>query len=150
MILGMDAWIFWMILTVIFIVIELATINLVTIWFAGGTLAALIASLCGVSPALQTIIAVAVAGVLLVVCIVFKPFDKFKKHQTMPTNSDRVIGQVGVVIEKLDKIRGKGLVKVMGQTWSAVSQTGEDIEEGIDVEVCSISGVRLIVKPIEK
>lgn len=146
MILGLDAWLFWLILTVFLLVIELATVNLFTVWFAGGTLASMIASFLGASIVLQIIIAVGVSGVLLTVCLVFKPFDKLKKHENMPTNSDRVIGQTGIVQEEIDNVLGRGQVKVMGQTWSAVSQTGEKIGAGESVRVCSIAGVKLLVE----
>ena len=63
-------------------------------------------------------------------------------------NSDRVIGEVGIVLETIDDVEGKGLVKVMGQTWSAVSQDGTAIEKNAEVRICAISGVKLVVKRI--
>jgi len=145
MILGMEAWVFWLVLSLVLIVIEALTVNLLTIWFVGGTLAAMIASFLGASVTLQVIIAFAISAVLLALVIIFKPFDKFRKKENLPTNSDRVIGQTGMVLEGVDSIEGTGLVKVMGQTWSAVSGDGSYISAGSEVLVKAISGVKLIV-----
>ena len=65
MILGLEPWVFWLILMAVLLLIEVLTVNLVSIWFAGGALAAMIASFLGASVLLQIIIAVAISGVLL-------------------------------------------------------------------------------------
>lgn len=145
MIFGLDAWIFWLILMVVFLVIELSTVNLVTIWFAGGCLGALIASLFQVSILWQILIAALLSGILLAICIIFKPFDKMKKKEAVPTNSDRAIGQIGLVEEEIDPIEGTGLVRVMGQSWSAVSSDGRPVKKGEFVLVRAIQGVKLVV-----
>lgn len=148
MILGLEPWVFWLILMAVLLLIEVLTVNLVSIWFAGGALAAMIASFLGASVLLQIIIAVAISGVLLAAVLIFKPFDSAKNAQPPRTNSDRVIGEAGIVLERIDDVEGKGLVKVMGQTWSAVSQDGTAIEKNAEVRICAISGVKLVVERI--
>ena len=146
MIFGMSAWVFWLILAAVFIVIEAVTVNLVSVWFALGAFAGMIAAICGADVLLQVIIAVVVSVIALVLILVFKPFDNFKHKRVQATNSDRVIGQQAVVIGRIDPVEGGGLVKVMGQMWSAVSKDERAIEIGEHVLVTGISGVKLIVE----
>ena len=56
MILGLEPWVFWLILMAVLLLIEVLTVNLVSIWFAGGALAAMIASFLGASVLLQPIL----------------------------------------------------------------------------------------------
>lgn len=146
MIFGLDAWIFWLIVAAVMIIIEACTVNLVSIWFALGALGAMVTDLCGGSVPLQIIIAAVICIVTLVLVLVFKPFDKWKHKKAQATNSDRVIGQQALVIKSIDPIEGSGLVKVMGQIWSAVSSDGSLIKEGELVNVTAIKGVKLIVE----
>ncbi len=146
MILGMSAWVFWLLLAAILIVIEALTVNLVSIWFALGALSGMIAALLGANVLTQVIIAVVVSVIALAVILIFKPFDKFKHKRVQATNSDRVIGQQAVVVGRIDPLEGGGLVRVMGQMWSAVSADDGAIETGEHVIVKGISGVKLIVE----
>ncbi len=146
MIIGLDSWVFWLILVGIFAIIEVSTVNLVSVWFAGGSLAALIASLLGAPVFLQVLIAVGVSGVMLALVLIFKPFDKFRHKQNVATNSDRMIGQTGLVLTEIDPIEATGTVKVLGQVWSAVTRGEERIAPDELVKVLGISGVKLIVE----
>ncbi len=148
MILGLEAWVFWLILMALFIIIEVATTNLLTVWFAGGALAGLIAALCSAPVYLQVAIAFGVSAILLALVIIFKPFDKYKHKQNIPTNSDRMIGQTGMVLSPLNSLEATGTVKVMGQVWSAVSLDGTEISEGEKIKVIKITGVKLVVEKI--
>lgn len=147
MIFGLNSWLFWLILTAVLVVIEIVTTNLVTIWFAGGCLASVVVSLLGGSVELQLIVAVAVSLVLLAACLIFKPFDKFKKNEHLPTNADRVVGKTGIALEKIDS--QSGLVKILGQTWSAITLDGTTIDMEENVRVINIEGVKLIVERSE-
>lgn len=146
MILGMSAWVFWLLLAAVLIVIEALTVNLVSIWFALGALSGMIAALLGANVLTQVIIAVVVSVIALAVILIFKPFDNFKHKRVQATNSDRVIGQQAVVVGRIDPLEGGGLVRVMGQMWSAVSADDGAIETGEHVIVKGISGVKLIVE----
>ena len=145
MILGIEGWIFWLILAVVFAIIEISTFNLVSIWFCGGSLAGMVAALFGADPLLQVLIAVGVSGVLLALVLIFKPFDLMKKQLGQPTNSDRVIGKPATVLSTIDPMNNEGTVKVLGQVWSAVSADDNIIESGKTVVVRDIAGVKLIV-----
>lgn len=135
----------WFIAFVILLVIELATVNLVTIWFAIGAVAAIITTLFTDSILIQSIVFVVVSVIAL---LITKPLiKKFKKFEVEPTNSDRVIGKVGDVTKKIEKNK-YGEVKVYGNTWTASSK--DVIEVGERVKVLSIDGVKLIVEKEEK
>ena len=136
--------IMWLAAAILLAGIEAATMGIVTIWFAIGALAALIVSLTGLSFLYQVIAFIITSGVLLYFT---RPLvRKFLVKKTHRTNSDRLIGEKGVVIEKIDNVSGKGQVKVLGQIWSARSAGGETVEVDEMVTVEEISGVRLIVK----
>ena len=131
----------WFIAFVILLVIELVTVNLVTIWFAIGAVAAIITTIFTDSILIQSIVFVVVSVIAL---LITKPLiNKFKKFEVEPTNSDRVIGKVGEVTQKIGKNK-YGEVKVYGNTWTASSK--EVIEEGERVKVLSIDGVKLVVE----
>ncbi len=135
---------FWAIMLVAFIVIEAVTAQLVTIWFAVGALASLIAQMLGAEVWLQWVIFVAVSAIILAAT---RPLvKKYAKPKVQPTNADRCIGQTAVVTEKIDNIAGKGAVKVGGVLWTARSETGDVIEENQEVTVTKIDGVKLIVR----
>lgn len=135
---------FWIVALIAFVVIEALTAQLLTIWFAVGSVAALIAEMLGAEVWLQWTVFVAVSAVVL---IATRPFvKKLTKQKLQPTNADRCIGEIAVVTEKIDNIAGKGAVKVNGIEWSARTQSGETVESGNTVKVIKIDGVKLIVE----
>ena len=134
----------WLGALVAFIVIEAMTVQLLTIWFALGSLAALIAALCSASMPLQIGIFVAVSIVAL---IVTRPLvKKFTGLKYSPTNADRFIGETTIVTQTIDNIRESGLVKVKGSVWTARSADNSIIGEGETVTVKQIEGVKVIVE----
>ncbi|MBQ9850931.1 MAG: NfeD family protein [Clostridia bacterium] len=135
---------FWIVMLVAFVVIEALTAQLVTIWFAVGSVAALISEMLGAEVWLQWLIFVAVSAVVIVAT---RPLvKKITKQKALPTNADRCIGQTAVVTERIDNIEGKGAVKVNGIVWTARSENGETIELDQTVTVTKIDGVKLIVR----
>lgn len=141
-------WLFWLILMGIFLVLEAVSMGLSTIWCAVGCVVAAILDACHVDVAVQIVVMVVVSLALFICFIVWiKPNMKdLKRISVEPTNADRLIGQEGVVIEDINPIERKGQVKVMGQVWSALSDSS--IKSGDHVIVESIKGVRLEVKKI--
>lgn len=141
----MSLTIVWFILFALFLVIEIMTVNLVTIWFAVGALVSLFVSFFIDSLTAQIIIFIVVS---VVAVIAMKPLlKKFKGFNITPTNSDRVIGKVGEVTKKIEK-NNYGEVKVFGNTWTAYCD--DEIDVGEKVKVLSIEGVKLIVEKEEK
>ena len=136
---------FWLVLFVVLALFELATVNLVSIWFSLGALIATFVSLA--TDNLMIHLAVfTISSILLL--LLTKPFvKKMKKREGVPTNLDRVIGKVGVVTETIEK-DDIGEVKVLGKKWSAYSD--KEIKENSKVKVLSINGVKLKVEEIKE
>lgn len=136
--------IFWIVLLVVLVIVEAVTAQLVTIWFAAGAAAALIAERCHAPEWLQWIIFIAVSVIAL---IATRPLvRKATKNKRQPTNADRCIGQTAVVLEEINNIEGKGQVQVNGIPWTARSLDGTVFKKDELVTVERIDGVKLIVK----
>ena len=137
--------ILWAVATVAFIILELATVGLASIWFALGAPCALIAALLGAPVWLQVVwfAVVSVATLLLT-----RPLaKKYINSRATATNADRVIGHKAVVKERIDELAGTGAVLADGKMWSARILGGGIAEVGDIVVVREIQGVKLIVEP---
>ncbi len=135
--------IFWIVLAVVFVIIEGITTTLVTIWPAFGAVAAAIAAACGVDWLGQFLIFLIVSLILLVAT---RPLaKKLLKKDRQPTNSDRLIGKTAIVTEDILPLENKGRVKIDGKSWAARSTDGESVATGVLVTVQRIEGVKLIV-----
>lgn len=134
---------YWLGTMVILLVIELMTMGLTTIWFAGGALAAFLTGILGISLPVQAGVFVAVSLILLVLT---RPLAiRYFNSRTQKTNSESLIGQTAVVREKICNKNAEGRVLVNGMEWSARSADGSDIPKGADVIIKEIQGVKLIV-----
>lgn len=134
----------WLVLMVVLFGAEIVSVNLTTIWFALGALAAMISSLCGAALWLQILWFLVVSVLTLVLT---KPLvKKFVNSKIQATNADMVIGQTCVVIEPIDNLKGTGAVTVGGKTWTARSDTGDVFAPGERVKAVRIEGVKLIVE----
>ena len=139
---------FWAALTVILVIVEALTVQLVTIWFAAGSLAAVIASLAGANTVWQCVI---FAAVSLLALIITRPYvKKAILKKAVPTNADRCIGKEAVVTETIDNRAGCGQVRVDGMVWTARSEDDSVIECDEPVLVKKIEGVKVIVEKIKK
>ena len=139
--------IFWAAAIVVFIVIEAATVGIVSIWFAFGAFGALISAQLGADFWAQGLIFLVLSAVALAFT---RPLAK--KHflnNSKRTNADRVFDMVGVVTERIDNLNQTGAVQVGGKLWSARSDSGSIIEAGEKVNTVRIEGVKLIVMPQE-
>lgn len=125
---------------------EAATVSLVSLWFAGGALAALIAALCGAGFVVQLVLFTAVSAVLLGALWPLR--RKLLEKRRPRVNLDRVVGMTAVVTEAVDNVEGRGAVKVDGKVWSARSEHGETLEPGDLVRVLRIEGVKLYVEKL--
>ncbi len=136
-------WI-WLALSGILILAEVATVQLTTIWFAGGSLVAMLLAAFGVKSILVQIIAFIAVSVILLIAT--RPLvKKYINNRSQPTNADRCIGQTAVVTEEINNLLGQGAVKVNGIEWTARSESGTVIPQDSTVTVKHIDGVKLIV-----
>ena len=139
--------IIWLALMIAFLFMEAATVATVSLWFAGGALVALIASLLGAPIWLQIILFLLVSAVLLAS---LRPL--VKKHFTpklTKTNVDAIVETQGYVITDIDNLSATGTVKLGSMEWSARSTTGTVIPKGSLVKVDKIEGVKVFVTQIE-
>lgn len=133
----------WIALAVVFGVVEAATAQIVTIWFAIGAIGALIANAAGAGVTVQLSVFVAVSILTLIIA---RPYlKKFTKTEMQRTNADMYIGETAVVLEEIDNTRGTGQIKVKGSVWTARSRNNSVIPAGENVYVEKIEGVKLIV-----
>ena len=134
----------WLIIFAILIVIELATMGLTTIWFAGGAIIAAICALIGGPVWLQVVLFILVSVVLLFFTrpIAVKYFNKNRFR----SNVESMIGQQGIVIGEIDNLQGIGQVRVGSMEWTARSVNDSVIRVGTVVEVVNVEGVKLMVK----
>ncbi len=133
----------WVVIMVVFLVVEAATAGLTCIWFAIGALASLIAALFGAPIWLQLVWFFVVSVVTLYFT---RPLVlKYVNSRSQPTNADMVIGKEALVTEAIDNVESAGAVAVGGKVWTARSENGEPIEVGSIVTVLRIEGVKLIV-----
>lgn len=142
------ASIIWLILMVLFLVVEGLTVSMVSIWFALGALAATLTALAVDNVWVQIAVFLVVSAVCLAA---LRPLStKWLTGRKQPTNADRVIGAEGLVCEAIDNLAGTGAVQVFGQTWTARSAGGEGISVGSKVTILRIEGVKLLVQPAEE
>ena len=136
----------WLILLVLFGIVEAATVGLFSIWFAAGALAAMIAALLHAPLWLQIVLFLAVSFVTL---LLMRPLaKKLLIPSYQPTNADRIIGQEAVVTETIDNLKGRGLVSVDGTVWTARAEDEQPIAAGTVVKVLRIEGVKVFVEAV--
>ena len=139
----------WLGLLVLFVAVEVATVGLTSIWFAGGALASLIISLTGAGLVWQ------IAGFFIVSFLLLaftRPFAlKYINFRHERTNSDELIGRMVKVTETVDNYAQTGTALAKGLEWTArTEKDGEKIEAGSMAVVVRISGVKLILKKREE
>lgn len=135
----------WLVVFVACIAIEIITLGLTTIWFAGGALVAAIGAAVGAPIWLQAVFFGAVSLVLLYFTrpVAVKYFNKDR----IKTNAESLVGKQAIVISEIDNLQGIGQVSVNGQEWSARTvEEGVTLREGSVVIVRAISGVKLMVE----
>ena len=136
----MQTTVIWLSLFVLFLVIEIITMGLTTIWFAGGALVAFLVAVLG----LGLIFAI----VSLALLAVTRPLAmKYFNQERQKTGAELLIGQKALVIEEIDTLSSKGRVEVRGQEWAAKTDAPEGkIPKNAIVVVEGIQGVKLIVR----
>lgn len=138
-------WQVWLIIAGLFFIGEIATVGFLIFWFGVGALIAMIVSLFTSNIIIQTTIFIISSTILI---FATKPFvKKFADVKKTNTNVYSIIGKKALVIKTIDPIHSVGQIKLNGEVWTAESENNEIIEEGSEVEVLEIKGVKAIVKP---
>ena len=136
----------WLILMVLFLVAEAASVTMVSLWFALGALCAMIVNLIGARFWLQVLVFFVVSIVTLAA---LRPWSrKYFNPRITKTNVDSVIGSQGRVLADIDNVEATGQVKLGSMEWTARSTSGDPIKAGTLVQVDSVEGVKVLVSPV--
>lgn len=139
-------WQIWLLLAGLFFIGEMITVGFLIFWLGIGALLAMIVSFFTTNIIIQTAVFV-ISSIILILAT--KPFvKKFVDVKKTNTNVFSIIGKKALVIKEIDPINAKGQIKVNSEIWSAESENGEKIEEGSEVEIIRINGVKAIVKKV--
>jgi len=141
--------VYWLIAFVILVGIEVATMALTTIWFAGGALVAFILAYLNVRVEVQLGAFVVVSFVML---LLTRPFAaRYVNRNTVKTNVEGLVGKQARVTAEINNALGTGTAVLGGQEWTARAlKDGQVIPEGSLVVVRKIQGVKLIVENIKE
>ncbi len=139
--------IIWLALIVVFLIVEIATVGLTSIWLAGGALAALVVELLGLGIVWQ------IAAFLIVTFILLyftRPWaQKYLNAKSVKTNYESLVGQKVKMTERVDNLSQTGTAIVNGQEWTVRSEEDKEVLEPGDCgEVLRVEGVKLIVKKV--
>ncbi len=135
---------YWLILFVGLVIIEMATMALTTIWFAGGALVAALFAWIGVGLPVQVVVFIASSVILLVLT---KPIVKKHLNQRIiKTNTDSMVGIDTPIIEKVEYLKETGKVRINDIEWRVIAENRDDIYEVEDiVTIQGVRGATLIV-----
>lgn len=139
----------WLLVFTAFLVLELVTVSLTSVWFAGGALGGLVVRLLGGSVQFQLFAFVAVSFLLL---ILVRPFAaRWIGPEKKGAAPDGLIGRNVVVKTRIDNRQEAGSVTLAGETWLARAwEDGHILEPGDLAVVTAVRGARLFVKPLDK
>ena len=142
------AAVIWLILIVLFLLVEASTVTLVSTCFALGALAAALFAIIGAGIGLQVTVFVIVSAICLTA---LRPLvRKHIKPKLTKTNVDAVVGATGLVTVAIDNVSAQGQVKLGAMEWTARSLSGRPIPQGTLVKVAKIEGVKAFVEPVEE
>lgn len=133
----------WLILIAAFAIVEGLTVQLVSLWFAIGSIGGLIAYALGASLPVQIVVALAIAVILMLSLRKF--VSGILKPKDIKTNADSLVGRNVVVTRRVDNLKNEGEGKINGLVWKLRSEDGSVIDENETVEIREIRGVTLIV-----
>ena len=139
-------WQMWLITSGVFFIIEIFTVGFLIFWLGVGALFAMLISFLTSNIIIQTTVFVISSGLLI---FATKPLvNKITKKEVVPTNIYSIVGKKGIVIEDINWSTGTGQIKSEGEVWSAKTNEQINIPKGTEVEIESIDGVKVIVKPL--
>ena len=135
-------WLFWLIAAGVFFIVEIMTVGFLIFWLGIGAILAMLISLITDNLFIQT--AVFVISSIALIFLTKPLLNKYvNKDEAIPTNTNSLIGKKAKVIKEINDNIGQ--VKVEGEVWSAISNDDSNIEDGKDVIILGIDGVKLVV-----
>ncbi len=138
---------FWLISFIVLLICELITSSLISIWFCGGALVALLTEILGLNFSVQLTVFIVVSSVLL---FLTRPIaKKVLRKEPLKTNVSTLIGKKAVVTKEINNSKAEGEIIVDGQLWSAKASEDKTIEPSSSVIIEEIQGVKAVVKSIK-
>ena len=136
----------WIALAIVMVLVEITTVQLVSVWFMVGALCAALTTLFTDSIVIQLAVFV---GVSLLALLVTRPLVRRLKENRVQlrTNIDRLPGEKGVMLKPVENTESVGQAKVLGKVWS-VKTDNPPLKEGDTVRVIAVNGVKLIVEKV--
>ena len=145
----LELWHIWVIAAVLLFIFEMFTPAFVVACFGVGCLASALAAYIDASVKVQiAVFSISTAIVLFLIRPIFLQYF-YARHPKVRTNVEALIGQTALVEEKIDPATGQGRVKVSGDSWRALAQNGEIFEEGQQVKIVKLEGMKLVVSGAE-
>lgn len=137
--------IIWLVIFIVMLGIEIATLGLTTIWFAGGALISTLAAAIGLPIFVQIPVFLVVSVVLL---LFTRPIaQKYFNKERIRTNAESLVGQIAVVSENINNLKGMGKAVINGQEWSARSADDTvELEKETKATIVAIEGVKLVLR----
>ncbi len=135
----------WVIIGILFMVAEIFTPSFFMFWFGIGGIAAAFVAYFYPNLVIETIVFLTIS---LILVIFTRPFAKrITGEEPRKINVDEIIGKEAIVVEKIDNIAGKGIIKVNGDLWRATSESDDVIiEKEEKVIILRVEGAHLVVK----
>lgn len=136
----------WIALAIVMVLVEITTVQLVSVWFMAGALCAALTTLFTDSVVIQLAVFV---GVSLLALLLTRPLVRRLKENRVQlrTNIDRLPGEKGVMLKPVENTESVGQAKVLGKVWS-VKTDNPPLKEGDTVRVIAVDGVKLIVEKV--
>jgi membrane protein implicated in regulation of membrane protease activity len=144
----MSAEIFWMILGFAFLILEIFTTSFFIMWFGLAGLITALASWLWIDSFSIQLVIFAVSSFILVL-FTRTLADKVSKDSPRKITQDNIIGKEGIVVETITADNSKGIVKIFGQDWRAVTDGEAEIQKGSYVKILSLRGVKITVKQVK-
>ena len=136
--------VFWIVLAIVFIILEAESQSLITIWFGVGAIITAIAAGFGMEIVWQIVLFIVSSSAIL---FFIRPYLKVKSKTRVPVNADRNIGKKGTIITPATA-QEMGQIKIGGQVWSYMPEDGKQFEIGEKAVVLRIEGVKVIVDKV--
>ena len=140
-----NPWIAWLAVGVLFLIVELLTTALVSIWFVPSAIITCLLSFIVDSLLIQIAIFIVLSAIFMVVCR--KIYNKhIKKPVDDVDQNEKLLGKTATVTEDTNGITGRILVGDV--YWRAVSENGDIIQKGETVKIKGVNGTTLVINKL--
>ncbi|MFN0155710.1 MAG: NfeD family protein [Gaiella sp.] len=137
----------WLVVALVLVGVEIATLAFIALYLAVGAVAAAVVAIAGANVGVQ----VAVMAVVSIASLLLtrKPLMRaLNRNPVVPSNAPTVVGKRAVITVPIHAGPGqRGQVRIGTEYWSATSSDESSIDVGVTVDVMSLLGVSVVVRP---